>query len=140
MNISANNKYLRCISNRTAAIIYLVYILTGEVDTNDYYSTKKFIKYLILITVVLIGFCVFFSIKSNKQNVIDNYRKYYEKKHPNDLKLNDSEISKKYRYDKFIFFSIIYSFITFTLCLRQITYNEYIKEYNGDNLKNSIYD
>ncbi|ORX79959.1 hypothetical protein BCR32DRAFT_294112 [Anaeromyces robustus] len=180
MNISANNKYLRCISNRTAATIYLVYmfviflaflgisvlsfeneiksyliiavfglgtllylfsiyeiIKTGEIYTDKYYSTKKFIIELIIIIAVLIGFCVFFIIMSKKQKVIDNYRKFYEKKHPNDLKLNDSEISKKYRNKKIILFSIIYSFITFTFCLRQITYNEYIKEYKDDNLQNS---
>ncbi|ORX79960.1 hypothetical protein BCR32DRAFT_269133 [Anaeromyces robustus] len=176
MNISANNKYLRCISNRTAATIYLVYMLgiylfciffgmveienkislclvevffgfvilffifsiyrimkTGKVDSNDYLSTGQFIICLILCIAILICYCVIYIITSNKQSVIDNYRKSYEKKHPNDLKLNDSEISKKYRYDKIVPFSIFYFFYCiFNLCLYQITYNEYIKEYNEE--------
>ncbi|ORX79958.1 hypothetical protein BCR32DRAFT_280935 [Anaeromyces robustus] len=180
MNISANNKYLKCISNRISAIIYLVYMLvvflfffcvsilkferkyssyllvglsglgtlyvaisiyeiikTGEVDTDIYYSTKKFIKYLVIFLVVLICFCVIAIIVSYKQSIIDDYKKSYETKHPNDPKLNDSEISKKYRYKKFILFSSVYLFITFTFCLRQITFNEYVKEYKDDNLENS---
>eukprot|EP00833_Pecoramyces_ruminatium_P015825 jgi/Orpsp1_1/1189857/evm.model.d7180000075001.1 len=120
--ISKPNKILRCISNRTTALIYLIFLLKNETLTLKHFKSiaiTVIVVIYIVIALLIFGFFYFqtdFSIQ---------YR--YRKEHP-ETKLSDAEIVEKVKHEELIYYVILVPVLTVLFIGGALFYYPYMKE------------